>query len=253
MATDWRGEAAWYDVFNPWGTSDDFYLDLVMSAGRVLDVGCGTGTLLRRARDEGHPGRLCGLDPDQARLARAKERDGVEWVLGDAASMTWDREFDLAVMTGHAFQELVADDVVHVSLTAIRDALADGGRFVFETRDPRGRPWEGWDGMSFTATNPDDGGVVAVSYQVLDVTGDVVKTSETMTGQWWDEPQVGLGTMRFLAQDELAGFLDEAGFEIKEQYGDWDKGPITDTTREIITVAGGAADRQDGLYPWVKA
>ena len=49
-------------------------------------------------------------------------------------------------MTGHAFQELVADDVVHVSLTAIRDALADGGRFVFETRDPRDRPWERWEG-----------------------------------------------------------------------------------------------------------
>jgi SAM-dependent methyltransferase len=255
MTTDWREEAAWYDVFNPWGTSDDFYLDLVMSADRVLDVGCGTGTLLRRALDNGHPGRLCGLDPDRGRLARAqeqdaraqeqddqerdgRERDGIEWVLGDAASARWDGEFDLAVMTGHAFQELVADDVLRASLQAIHDALADGGRFAFETRDPRRRPWEHWDGMSFTATNPEDGGVVAVSYQVLDVTGDVVTTTETMSGQWWDEPQVGHGTMRFLSQELLAWFLDEAGFEIKEQYGDWARGPITGTTGEIITVAG---------------
>ncbi len=55
------------------------------------------------------------------------------------------------------------------------------------------RPWQRWDGMSFTETNPEDGGVVTVTYKILDVTGDVVKTSETMTGQWWDEPQVGRG------------------------------------------------------------
>jgi SAM-dependent methyltransferase len=254
VITDWRAEAAWYDVFNPWGTSDDFYLDLVMSADRVLDVGCGTGTLLTRARDEGHPGRLCGLDPDEGRLARARTRQArdrtrqaragtgqaradIEWVLADAASVWWDREFDLAVMTGHAFQELVPDEVVRPSLNAIHHALDDDGRFVFETRDPKNYRWERWDSMSFTAINPEDGGVVTVSYKILGVNADVVRTSETMTGQWWDEPQVGEGTMRFLDPEALAGFLDEAGFVIEEQYGDWAKGPITDTSTEIITVA----------------
>ncbi len=46
--TDRANPAAWYDVLNPWGPSDDFYLDLAMSAQRVLDVGRGTGTLLHR-------------------------------------------------------------------------------------------------------------------------------------------------------------------------------------------------------------
>ena len=83
--TDWANPAAWYDVLNPWGPSDDFYLELVMAAGSVLDVGCGTGVLLHRARDAGHPGRLCGLDPDPAVLDQARARSDIEWVLADAA------------------------------------------------------------------------------------------------------------------------------------------------------------------------
>jgi len=58
--------AALYELLNPRAASDDFYFALVMEAGSVLDVGCGTGALLRRARDAGHAGRLCGVDPNRA-------------------------------------------------------------------------------------------------------------------------------------------------------------------------------------------
>jgi SAM-dependent methyltransferase len=65
----------------PWGPSDDFYLSFVMDAPSVLDVGCGTGRLLHRAREAGHTGRLCGVDPDVAALERARRspRPGRRW------------------------------------------------------------------------------------------------------------------------------------------------------------------------------
>jgi SAM-dependent methyltransferase len=142
--TNWGNPAAWYDVLNPWGPSDDFYIDLVMSAACVLDVGCGTGRLLHRAREAGHTGRLCGLDPDPAMLEQARARTDIEWVLADAASAAWDGEFDLAVMASHAFQVFIDDDELCRSLRAIYAALVDGGRFAFETRHPQARAWEGW-------------------------------------------------------------------------------------------------------------
>jgi len=45
-----------YDALNPWGPSDDHYLGLIREAASVLDLGCGTGQLLKRAVAEGHGG-----------------------------------------------------------------------------------------------------------------------------------------------------------------------------------------------------
>ena len=59
--------------------------------------------MLHLAREEGHTGRLVGVDPDEAMLARARRRDDIEWVLGTAAAMDYDGEFDLAVMASNAF------------------------------------------------------------------------------------------------------------------------------------------------------
>jgi SAM-dependent methyltransferase len=135
--------AAVYDLLNPWdpdhSPGDRFYAELVMAADSVLDVGCGTGTMLHLARERGHPGRLAGLDPDRVALARAQRRSDIEWVEGTAASAGREAEFDLATMTGHAFQCLITDDDVRTSLAAVHAALRTGGRFVFETRHP-GRP-----------------------------------------------------------------------------------------------------------------
>src|SRR5271156_513842 len=113
-----RSLAALYDLFSPSDRRSDFdfYLPFMMSARAVLDVGCGTGALLHRARESGHRGRLCGLDPAAGMLEQARKRTDIEWILGDLASVNWDREFDLVVMSGHAFQVFVTDDDIRVAL-----------------------------------------------------------------------------------------------------------------------------------------
>ena len=116
--------AALYDAWWPRAQRKDadFYLPLVMSAEAVLDVGCGTGALLHKARQSGHEGRLCGLDPAAGMLAQARKRRDIEWVQGDLSSIAWVHEFDLVIMTGHVFQVLIDDDEIRKSLAAIRGA-----------------------------------------------------------------------------------------------------------------------------------
>ena len=79
--------------------------------------------------------------------------------------------------------------------------------------------------------------VARVTYEVLDVKDDVVRLTETFSGPWWDQPQTEHGALRFLDEDALATFLHEAGFAIDEQFGDWHRGPLTETSDEIITIA----------------
>ena len=226
-----------YDAFCAGRPDFEFYLPLVMSAKSVLDVGCGTGELLRLAREAGHTGRLCGLDPAGAMLQVAQQRRDVEWVHGDLTSVDWSREFDLVVMTGHAFQVLVDDNQLRTSLTAIRSALTEDGRFVFETRNPTARGWEAW--------TPDNaveimhgGRLVRMAHQVeTPVVGDIVSFTATFTCSSWDRPLFSRSTLRFLDADSLSSFLSDAGLTIEDQFGDWDRQPLTDTSPEIITVA----------------
>ncbi|MFK0294257.1 class I SAM-dependent methyltransferase [Streptomyces sp. NPDC090442] len=243
-----EGDAEWYDALNPWGPDNDFYLGLARAADAVLDVGCGTGTLLHRAREAGHTGRLCGLDPDPAMLRRARRRADldIEWILADAAAADAPEVagsgpgagFDLVVMTGHAFQCLIGDAELRAALAAIHSALRDGGRFAFETRNPLVRPWERWTPDRAVEVARPDGRRARVAHQVeLPVVGDVVRFTETFDGPGWAAPRVDRAALRFLDAAAVSGRLAEAGLAVEAQYGDWDRRPCTPGAPEIITLA----------------
>jgi SAM-dependent methyltransferase len=227
-------DARLYDVQNAWGRSDEFYLALVMRAGDVLDVGCGTGTLLKRARRDGHRGRLVGLDPGAGMLAVAREEPAVEWVSGVLVPGAYDAEFDLVTMTGHAFQELRTDDDVRTVLRGMRDAVRPGGRVAFETRNPTARGWESWPGQVYEVTYRDT--PIKVWYEVERVEGELVTFTEFTDGGRWHR-QADRSTLRFLPRLDLDRFLAEAGLEVEAYHGDWDGGPLTEDSPEIIAVA----------------
>jgi SAM-dependent methyltransferase len=232
--------AALYDLFSPWERRNDleFYLPYVMSARTVLDVGCGTGALLHRARESGHSGRLCGLDPAVGMLKQARRRSDIDWILGDLFSVRFDREFDLIVMTGHAFQVLVEDRELRAALAVIRSALTDDGRFAFETRNPVVREWERWTPDRATEVTDATGAVVRMTREVeTPADGNIISFTHTFTSPVWDRPQVSRSTLRFLDAGSLSSFLSDAGLRIGEQFGDWNRQPLTDTSPEIITFA----------------
>jgi SAM-dependent methyltransferase len=230
--------SALYDIIENHGGNDEaFYLDLARAGARVLDIGCGTGVMLHALRDAGHAGRLVGLDPAPGMLQQARRRSDIEWIQGYLPQAGFDAEFDLAYMTGHAFQVLLDDAAVLELLAAVRRALVPGGHLAFETRNPHVRAWERWAPDRATEVTDPEGRPVRVWHEVEAVDGELVTFTETFEVAGRSEPLVSRSTLRFMTAEHLDHLLDRAGLRIDERYGYWDRRPFTPDSPEIITVA----------------
>lgn len=99
---------------------------------RVLDVGCGTGSLLSAMVEEAPRCRTVGLDPDPAALAHAREKLPVEQVAlvrGTGTDLPFpDGTVDRVVST-LALHHL-AEPAKRETLAEIRRVLSPDGRFV---------------------------------------------------------------------------------------------------------------------------
>ena len=75
----------------------------------VLDVACGTGTLARAVHLEtGLTGKIIGLDSNEKMLASAQAHSrGIEWQLGDATAMPFDKNRFDRVMCQFALMFIV--------------------------------------------------------------------------------------------------------------------------------------------------
>jgi SAM-dependent methyltransferase len=232
--------AALYEVLNPWDPAlaeVRFCTRQVLAADAVLDIGCGTGGLLHRARELGHRGRLVGLDPDPAMLDRARSRDDIDWIEARAADAAWEAEFDLVTMTGNAFQCLTTDGELRDSLAAIRAALRPGGRFVFGTRHPQAREWESWTPAHAFDVVDAAGRPLRMSYDVEAVADGIVTLTETTAERDGTILRADRADLRFLDVPALAAFLAGAGLVVEEQFGSWELDPVTPASSEIVTIA----------------
>lgn len=127
-----------YDPLIRWAMREDLLkATLLDHAGltegsRVLDVGCGTGTLTVMAK-RAHPGAtVVGLDPDGRALAVARQKSAgldIDWRQARAQSIPY---------PDHAFDRVLTSLVLHhldqpakrAALREMRRVLADDGRLA---------------------------------------------------------------------------------------------------------------------------
>lgn len=123
-------------------------LSELRSGDRLVDVGCGPGIAVRRARSLG--AEAIGIDPAQVmlRVARVRWRSdpGIDWRIGTAESLPVDDDWAQVVWslaTVHHWAD------VEAALAEARRVLTPGGRLVVLERrildtDARGTASHGW-------------------------------------------------------------------------------------------------------------
>jgi 2-polyprenyl-3-methyl-5-hydroxy-6-metoxy-1,4-benzoquinol methylase len=228
-----------YDRDNPRGVDTDFYLALAtdINAHRIIDFGCGTGLLTCELAVEGR--KIIGIDPSLAMLAVAQRKpsaERIQWIEGDSSALG-EQEADLAIMTGNVAQVFLDDSEWKATLHALHATLRPGGYLAFESRNPLVREWERWireDTFEQINTpfglmecwlelvNVENGKVRFVAHNVFKSTGENVVTSSEL---------------RFRHKAELDASLIDAGFTIKQVYGNWHREPFTEASRLMVFIA----------------
>ncbi|WP_236643105.1 class I SAM-dependent DNA methyltransferase [Actinoplanes utahensis] len=171
--------AAVHDTFD--GDRDDLdaYQEIIAELGarRILDLGCGTGSLAIRLAVSGLS--VTGVDPAAASLDVARAKPGAHLVTWLAQMPR--AQFDVAVMTGNVAQVFTTDDAWASVLADLHTALRPGGVLVFETRRPEYRIWDEWS-IPVAQTRDVPGiGPVEQRFQLTDVRLPLVSFRYTYT------------------------------------------------------------------------
>jgi len=249
-----------YDDSVPdWPGEIDFYRALAAKAksdgGTVLEIACGTGRVaIRLAQDSVN---VVGLDlsPEMIDIATQKSAGfgNVRWVEGDMRSFQLGETFDLALIPGHAFQNLNFPQDQVACLDCIKRHLNPGGVLVvhldhmnaenvrwlgelcrarkgaFKAEEQFQHPQTGYQTRASRAWSYEPStqtAIVQTIWEEMDTNGQVLNRVER-------EPIRLHCVFRF----EMEHLLARVGFEIEAVYGDFFRHELQDDSPGMIWVA----------------
>lgn len=207
-------------------------------AGRVLELGVGTGRLAfplaRRGLD------VVGIDSSQAMLDRFADRrqqhddlspDSVDAICGDMVGDLPDGPFDVALVAYNTFFNLLADGEQQACFDAVAKRLAPGGAFIVEAVVP-----------DETAPSGSDVSVrsMAVDRVVLSVS-DHRPDEHRTSGQFVEFTESGgvrlrPWAIRWASVADLDAMAAHAGLSVDDRFSDMAGAEFTDNSPQHVTI-----------------
>jgi SAM-dependent methyltransferase len=244
---------AWVPV---WPGELDFYRELATGAmaegGAVLEIACGTGRIAARLAQEGVP--LVGLDrsPEMLEVARAKTHGltNVRWVQADMRSFELGEAFGLIIIPGHSFQHLNTPHDQVACLECIKRHLRPDGILVIHLdhqdiawlgglRGEKGGRLEPAGGFQNPKTGRQVRALRAWSYEPASQTAISRALWEELgaDGQVLDRWESAPVRLHCVFRYEMEHLLARVGFAVDAVYGDFYRGPLMDTSSEMVWFA----------------
>jgi SAM-dependent methyltransferase len=189
----------------------------------LLDVGCGTGTLLAEVRRAQPAWRLAGVDASAGMLAVAQAKllaiaDDVLWARAGLEALPFVATFDVCSIFYDTLNHLPDAEALARTLAAAAATLRPGGLVVFDVTSRHG--FEDW----WDSKNKFGGAGWSMS---IDARFD--RANELATGQVTFE-RAGASRRfviheRYFAREDIAAALATAGFQVEAQEA-WSPFPI---------------------------
>jgi len=215
------------------------------SISSILDLGCGTGNHALRLADLGY--RVAGVDRSEEMLdiARVKAEEKslpVTLYHGDIKDVAINQTFDAAILMFAVLGYQVTNDDLIQTLRNIRRHLRMGGLLIFDV----------WYGPAVLSQKPgervsvvegEDTTIIRLSSGVLDTFRHICdvhfKVYKIERGRLVDET-MEVHRMRFFFPQEIAFFLESAGFEMVHMgpFPEYE-GELNELTWNAVVVARG--------------
>ncbi len=244
-----------YDLASPYAqrADIDFYVEeAIRSAGKVLEVACGTGRVLLPTARKGIS--ITGIDRSPAMLERCRQmlakenqavRDLVRLEQMDMRDFDLDDRYALATIPFRPMQHMIGIDDQLGALRSIHRHLRPNGHLVFDVFNPDlARIGAGASDEKEDTPERElpDGRRIRRAGKVL-ATHKVEQTSDIELIYYVTHPDgrseslVQSFPMRWFTRSEIEHMLERCGFGIKAVYGSFDRSALTDNSPEMIFVA----------------
>ncbi|MCE2851662.1 MAG: class I SAM-dependent methyltransferase [Roseiflexaceae bacterium] len=222
----------------------DFYRSLALhSNGPILECMCGTGRILAPLARAGYT--VTGIDSSAEMIAVAhRTLADTPATLIQADIRTWqsDTRYGLAIVALNSFMHMTTTSDQLEALATIHDALLPGGRLVIDVFNPDVRSIPAYRGdvvLDRQFTLADGRHVQKFVVQWADIVAQQIHVvfMYDINEQHHVKRVSASFTMRWLWRFEAEHLLARAGFVLEHVYGDYELGPLSNESEQMILVA----------------
>jgi SAM-dependent methyltransferase len=253
--------AEYYDLeYDSFDVDLDFYRQFARQAnGPILEIGCGTGRVLRALADLGLP--LTGVDNSPEMLSRAGSRmpSGVNLVLGDMRCLTLaqlpDAPYWMAFSAINGWLHLPDPPAQLEALRSLRAVVVAGGLLLLDLMVPEPHYLAALDGRltcEFSTTLPNGDRLDKLVSRTHDLATQTIHTTVYYDRARADSGQlsreVGHYDTRYLHRFELEHVLERAGWRLISIFGSYELEPYGADAERMLALAtwGSASDDVKG-------
>jgi len=242
--------AEFYDLeYDQYRDDLELYRHFAVEAnGPVLELGCGSGRVLRALEDLGLP--LAGIDSSEAMLRLASGRLSADTTLVHArmedlqATRLPDAPYWMAFSAINTFLHLPDADAQLAALEAIRSVVIDGGLLLLDLMTPDSLYLAGLDGrvtLEYSGTMADGRRLDKWTARSHDLERQIIHTTVLFDTI---DPLNGVVTRivdeydtRYIHRWELEHLLARAGWQLIALYGSYDLEPYRADSERMIALA----------------